>query len=301
MPISPEIVSKVSDLQNQIWPSAALKASESAGFELSFTNPLTTSVSATDIFADANSPRLVIQFSLASLPENSMVLMIPQETYAGLTGSLRGTQMNYADEGNIPEVKSVVEAVIHGICQAIGMAKNEPVAPTGISFRFQIPSFPPNLQRNEDNFRVNVGFSCEDFSGTVTWVLDAETGHFLIGEEYIESHDTPFNSVGGSGNSSSFSGDANNVDENGLAIVMDIPLEVSVELGRVRMQVKDVVELGAGSIVEIDKAAGEPVDVLVNNRLVARGEVVVIDDNFGVRITEILSIQDRLQKLNEVA
>jgi flagellar motor switch protein FliN/FliY len=67
------------------------------------------------------------------------------------------------------------------------------------------------------------------------------------------------------------------------------------------MVVKDVVELGSGSIIEIDKAAGEPVDVLVNGKTVARGEVVVIEDNFGVRITEILSQQDRLAKLKEAA
>jgi len=90
-------------------------------------------------------------------------------------------------------------------------------------------------------------------------------------------------------------------DESGLEIIMDIPLDVSVELGRVKLQVREVLELGAGSIVEIDKAAGEPVDVLVNGRLVARGEVVVIDDNFGVRITEILSVHERLMKLNEAA
>jgi flagellar motor switch protein FliN/FliY len=82
---------------------------------------------------------------------------------------------------------------------------------------------------------------------------------------------------------------------------MDIPLEISVELGRVKMMVRDVVELSTGSIVEIEKAAGEPVDVLVNGRLVAHGEVVVIEDNFGVRITEILNPNERLSKLGEVA
>ena len=64
---------------------------------------------------------------------------------------------------------------------------------------------------------------------------------------------------------------------------------------------REVVELGTGSVVEIDKAAGEPVDVIVNGRLVARGEVVVIEDNFGVRITEILNPTDRLNKLGEAA
>ena len=78
------------------------------------------------------------------------------------------------------------------------------------------------------------------------------------------------------------------IEAQNLDIVMDIPLEVSVELGRKRMSIRDILDLGSGSIVELDKIAGEPVDLLVNGRLVARGEVVVIEDNFGVRITEIV-------------
>jgi len=69
----------------------------------------------------------------------------------------------------------------------------------------------------------------------------------------------------------------------------------------VKMLVRDVLELGSGSIVEIDKSAGEPVDVMVNGRLVARGEVVVIEDNFGVRITEICNAMERLNRLNDAA
>ncbi len=83
------------------------------------------------------------------------------------------------------------------------------------------------------------------------------------------------------------------VDVQNLDIVMDIPLEVSVELGRKRMSIRDILDLGSGSIVELDKIAGEPVDLLVNGRLVARGEVVVIEDNFGVRITEIVNPASR--------
>lgn len=76
-------------------------------------------------------------------------------------------------------------------------------------------------------------------------------------------------------------------DSMNLDLLLDIPLEVVVELGRTRMRISEVLELTSGSIVELDKMAGEPVDVFVNNRLIARGEVVVIEEHFGVRITEI--------------
>lgn len=82
-----------------------------------------------------------------------------------------------------------------------------------------------------------------------------------------------------------------------LNMLLDIPLQVTVELGRTKRSVKDILELGSGSIIELDKLAGEPVDILVNNRLIAQGEVVVIDENFGVRVTDIISQSDRIKKL----
>lgn len=82
-----------------------------------------------------------------------------------------------------------------------------------------------------------------------------------------------------------------------LNMLLDIPLKVTVELGRTKRQVKDILELSQGSIIELDKLAGEPVDILVNNKLIAKGEVVVIDENFGVRVTDIISQADRMQKI----
>ncbi|MBB3109401.1 flagellar motor switch protein FliN/FliY [Paenibacillus phyllosphaerae] len=86
-------------------------------------------------------------------------------------------------------------------------------------------------------------------------------------------------------------------DESNLNLLLDIPLKVTVELGRTQKQIKDILELSQGSIIELDKLAGEPVDILVNNKLIAKGEVVVIDENFGVRVTDIVSQWDRIQKL----
>ncbi|MFA9558075.1 flagellar motor switch phosphatase FliY [Evansella sp. AB-rgal1] len=82
-----------------------------------------------------------------------------------------------------------------------------------------------------------------------------------------------------------------------LDMLLDIQLEVTVELGRTKRSIKDILELGQGSIIELDKLAGEPVDILVNQRLIAKGEVVVIDENFGVRLTDIVSQKERLHQL----
>ncbi len=84
-----------------------------------------------------------------------------------------------------------------------------------------------------------------------------------------------------------------------LNMLFDIPLQVTVELGRTSKLVREILELGPGSIIELDKLAGEPVDIFVNQRLVARGEVVVIDENFGVRVTEIGSKNELLNKMKD--
>lgn len=89
----------------------------------------------------------------------------------------------------------------------------------------------------------------------------------------------------------------NKAATNNLDLLLDIPLQVSVELGRTKRSIKEILEMSSGSIIELDKLAGEPVDILVNNRLIANGEVVVIDENFGVRITDILSQTERIKNL----
>ncbi len=79
--------------------------------------------------------------------------------------------------------------------------------------------------------------------------------------------------------------------------ILDIPLKVSVELGRAKVVIKDLLQLGQGSVLELDKLAGEPLEVLVNGKLVARGEVVVVNEKFGIRLTDIISPLERIESL----
>ncbi|MCL1925767.1 MAG: flagellar motor switch protein FliN [Syntrophorhabdaceae bacterium] len=84
-----------------------------------------------------------------------------------------------------------------------------------------------------------------------------------------------------------------------IEFLLDIPLLVSVEIGRTRMLIKDLLQLGQGSVIEFDKLVGEPMEVLVNDKLIARGEVVVVNEKFGVRLTDISSPAERLKHLNK--
>ena len=82
-----------------------------------------------------------------------------------------------------------------------------------------------------------------------------------------------------------------------IEFILDVPLLITVELGRTKMLIKDLLKLTHGSVIELDKVAGDPVEILVNDKLIAKGEVVVVNDKFGVRLTDIISPIERIEQL----
>lgn len=108
-------------------------------------------------------------------------------------------------------------------------------------------------------------------------------------KEKVEVHGAQFQDIGKSPMRSS--------EKNNINMLMNLDLPVAVELGRVQMMVKDILELGPGAVVELNKFSGEPVDVFVNNKKFAEGEVVVVDQNFGVRITALIGPDEMLESI----
>ena len=88
---------------------------------------------------------------------------------------------------------------------------------------------------------------------------------------------------------------------NDITMILDIPVQLTVELGRTRIPIKHILQLAQGSVVELDALAGEPMDVLVNGYLIAQGEVVVVNDKFGIRLTDIVTPSERMRRLSRVA
>lgn len=85
--------------------------------------------------------------------------------------------------------------------------------------------------------------------------------------------------------------------EDQLDLILDIPVTISVEIGRSQMSIRNLLQLNQGSVVELDRLAGEPLDVLVNGTLIAQGEVVVVNDRFGIRLTDVISKNERLKRI----
>lgn len=93
-------------------------------------------------------------------------------------------------------------------------------------------------------------------------------------------------------------GDLKTGTHNDIDFILDIPVQLTVELGRTKIAIKNLLQLAQGSVVELDGMAGEPMDVLVNGCLIAQGEVVVVNDKFGIRLTDIITPSERIRKLN---
>jgi flagellar motor switch protein FliN/FliY len=164
-------------------------------------------------------------------------------------------------------------------------------------------------EMNDDEELMGGGMLSQSELDALLAAADAEAGTESFAEagaEDVSVEEASMNFGGGSQSSpgpmlmdlpafgsSSHTVESVDSESGGLGRVRDIPLEVTVELGRTRLLIRDILDLGAGSIIELDKIAGEAVELFANGLLVARGEVVVIDDNFGVRVTEIITAADR--------
>ncbi len=298
--IHPSLFDRFTALQADLWQQVSLRVSETAGQALTIGGEVEIKQLPLDALSTLEDPVLLVRFAFGDTPENTQLLWLSEETAKQLLKATKSVEAEAFDESHVGELRTVMESLVQGICVGITDLHGGPVVATGLSVRFQQVEAPENFQSAETILHVEAPITASGVEGKLFWMLDPSTCGWMLGES--EGTDAgrsePFGSLEAP---TSFGGSSMVADTAGIELLLDIPLEISVELGRLKMLIRDVLDLGTGSIVEIDRAAGEPVDVMVNGRLVAKGEVVVIEDNFGVRITEILTPQERLEKLNEVA
>ncbi|GMV38122.1 MAG: hypothetical protein AMXMBFR61_26300 [Fimbriimonadales bacterium] len=296
-----DYVDRFTALQAPVWQTVSLTVSEQAGGTISFETPLITTSSPTELFTELQGPAIVVQFQFADTPDNSQVVLFPPDSAVEFTSALLDRGIDEMSDDLVQEIRPTLEAIVQGLCLGISQLRNEPFIAGGVTVRYQVFAFPPNLQVADHIVRTAITWRTEGAQGSLTWLLDDTTLEAIaaVGDDlHQQTAPTAEGLYPTAGSSALAPQPAPQLDPS-IEILLDVPLDVTVELGRVRMLAKEVMELATGSIVELDRAAGEPVDVLVNGRAVARGEVVVIEDNFGVRVTEILSPIDRLKRLGD--
>ena len=287
----PELLSKLTAVQAALWPAVANQIGDATGVVVQLNSPLALDSTVGEAIQEFASPAVVVQFAFAGQKESFQQLIFPLDTASALYAAF--VEEGVLGEETVEALSAPLGAFVQGICLGLGNAHNEVVVALDVSVRIGRFSRPSALQPSDPLARIQLAVGVNATIGSLTWLMDSTTAHFVAGlSQPAESQAAAFATLPPFGASKGAQ-----EESHGLDILMDVPLDITVELGRTRLVVKEVVDLGVGSIVEIDKAAGEPVDILVNGRAVARGEVVVIEDNFGVRITEILNPRERLARL----
>ncbi len=145
--INQEIFSKFTAIQNQIWQTVSMTVSEAANNAINFTDPLTLTAMVADLYAEMAAPKVIVQFAFADTPDSAQIILLNQETAADLLRELRGTPVNTLDDSTLSELRPAIEGLVQGLCIATGTIRNEAVVASGLTVRFQIFSFPPNMQR----------------------------------------------------------------------------------------------------------------------------------------------------------
>ena len=236
---------------------------------------------ALDVISEFSGNVVVLKFQFDDATPQFVLLSTDLATNIVSLGTETSVVIDQEDTDSVkPKLQAVVTALADGLAAALGM----PIVASGFDITLSGLELPDGYSDAVDLLRIQAGLSGQ-LKGTVTWLLHPATVAAMFPGAATATVEHP---------------EVKQARAD-LEVLLDVPLTISVELGRVSMKVQEVIDLGPGSIIEIDKAAGEPIDILVNGRLVARGEVVVVEDNFGVRVTEILSPKDRVLTLGEAA
>ena len=285
-----QLLQRIGELLPAIWDTVSDTVSNNSTEPVRFESPIAMRATSQDVIAELGGNMLMIQFAMASNPDGMQVILIRPDLVLDIAKVLTGLTFEEVDENVLVDIRPFAEAIVQGLCIGLGNALFDTVVATGMGVRFQMLQLPDNLVSSPSIVRTQVAISMENVSGVCVWLMDDVTAAVIGGmnlDDEDEEEEFGFDALDTQNKSTKSGAKDKRADAtSGMEVLLDVPLEISVELGRVKMMVREVLDLGTGSIIEVDKAAGEPVDVMVNGRLVAKGEVVVIEDNFGVRVTE---------------
>ncbi|MCZ8344541.1 MAG: flagellar motor switch protein FliN [Leptospira sp.] len=283
-----------------------------------FMNPATESGSSSDIQKELGTKTVSLFSNISGSLAGKVCLIMAQENAAKIAGVMMGGMAppGQLDNAQLQTLKDSLSPIIGTITAQIGMKLGG--AMSGSPAEIALVNSGRDLQLPDDGTLVKTSLSLNiDGVGSfkVYYVIGLTMASSILDIQKGGGQKTQQQSGGmnvATGGNMGMGGGPSSVGIKGvnfpslanagagpgqtnLNLLMDVQMALTVELGRTKMYIKDILGLGEGSIIELDKLAGEPVDLLVNGKLIAKGEVVVIDENFGVRVTDIVSPTDRLK------
>ncbi|MCS7065532.1 MAG: flagellar motor switch protein FliN [Fimbriimonadales bacterium] len=315
--VAPEVLTNFIVKQGQIWQSVALHLSEQSGTAVEIPIPTAESAAVGEFSNLSTDTVLHARSGFVEVADEPCLFIVgeqPTEREAAeraLCEAVLGNTPDALDDATLAALRDFFAHLMQGLAIAFGNLRNATFAPTEVELKRDPVVFPPNFLSVDEVIAVRLTVNLPEREPIpLTWLLTGALAAQLLGMQvqptdplgafaFDEAPAAPSAAPSVQPAPMSFNpfGEMEETAPRNLDLLMDIPLEVSVELGRVTLLVSELLEIGTGSIVELKKVAGEPVEVLVNGRLIARGEVVVVEDNFAVRITEIISPMERVQRL----
>ncbi|MCB1190258.1 MAG: flagellar motor switch protein FliN [Leptospiraceae bacterium] len=284
-----------------------------------FTNPSSDSVTTADLTKELGNDSVCIFSDLSGSINGRVCLIMSSDNASKIINILMaGLSKGGMDMGQLQTLKDSFSPILGTVSAQLGIKLGGGI--TGSPVEISMAKSPSDLILPDGKNLVQTSINL-NIEGVATfkvfYVMSQNTASEILSLHKKVGQNPVIDSSGGmsipSSSSSAISqAPAQNVGIKGVAfpsfanaapplgggnlnLLMDVQMSLTVELGRTKMYIKDILGLGEGSIIELDKLAGEPVDLLVNGKLIAKGEVVVIDENFGVRVTDIVSPTDRIK------
>lgn len=315
-PLSIEHINTITAKQESLWGTVSVSLSDGINRQVMLSSPLVTLLPLSELDNAFVGKRVYGVATLQTTTAYTLIIALEPTSATMLAdiavGGDGSTPPEEIDEGVLQVLQQVLFVVASGLAQSLANLTSAECNILQVEGHYDTLEAPVEWLAQDNLVRMDAVLQIDGSPvGALTVLGDERFGLWLAGEEQTTAsvqtaqEPTPFELLEERGTSAQpFVPLAHAAEQPlpaGIELILDVPLELTVELGRKRMYIKEVLELTVGSIVELDRVAGEPVDVLVNGRIMARGEVVVIEDNFGIRITEIINPQEQLVEISRRA
>lgn len=244
-------------------------------------------------------PIVLVKLNITGDIEASAMVALPPNLSASLSDMMMGeepTQREDVSEDDLDATKEIVSNIFGAISNTLSAQKELPL----LSFSIE------SIELVGDDSEVSLEsfskmyvytFSLASISSLLMFIIDDTLKNSLLGANAVAAVSGNDSSSMPSSDSDESSVELNSVEMNNIGLIMDVKLPVRVRIGKKRMLLKDVLNMDIGSVIELNQLANDPLEILVDNHVIAEGEVVIVDGNFGVQITSIGSKKERLIKL----
>jgi len=252
------------------------------------------------IISNIVAPIVLVKLKVSGDADANIMMALPPNLSASLSDMMMGEEASDREdvsEDDIDATKEIVSNIFGAISNALSAQKELPILSFSVE-SVENMSDDGEISLEDFNTMFVYNFSLDPVKSLLMFIIDDKMNTILFGESQNSSNeDLSLNTATQNGSSSCEEVNLSSEEISNISLIMDVKLPVRVRIGKKRMLLKDVLNMDIGSVIELNQLANDPLEILVDNHVIAEGEVVIVDGNFGVQITTIGSKKDRLTQL----